>query len=306
MPSRTLFLAFVALLVGVSCKAESGRVFESSWTDLTGEPSRQQLFEKIKKASGHFKAIPQNFSFPEDAQFDTILNTERVFGIDVSHHNGGTLPLAKLREQKVDFVYAKATQGVKFKDPKFSYYWNELANLKPEQRPLRGAYHFLTAVDDGKEQAERFIQYVNLHGGIKKDDMPPCLDLEWDVVPHKNPDRWKGQSPDKILGSAIAWLQRTKELTGRTPLVYTAAEWWHERGMPNAKFDALKGYPIWIADYSKSGKALEKPGIINGRPQSLWQFADNAKLAAGYLEGLDANIFYGTREEFNREFGLSP
>ena len=135
--------------------------------------------------------------------------------------------------------------------------------------------------------------------------MPPCLDLEWDVAPN-NRDRWKGQSPDKILGSAIAWLRKTRELTGRTPLVYTARSWWLERGIPESTFEALKDYPIWIADYSRSHKGLEKPAIINGRTQSLWQFADDAKLITGYPGGrLDANIFYGSQEDFNREFGLS-
>lgn len=303
-------IAFIALLLSVSTKAENPKLFESSWSDLTDEqPSRQELFEKIKEASPGpvEKGMPRHFFFPKDAEFDTIRNVPRdkvVFGIDVSHHNSGKLDLVMLRNQHVDFVYAKATQGVKFKDPKFPYYWTELTNLKPKQKPLRGAYHFLTALDDGKEQAERFVQYVNLHGGIRPDDMPPCLDLEWDIV-RNNPDRWKGQSPDKILSSTIAWLQKTKELTGRIPLVYTARAWWLERGIPEAKFAALKDYPIWIADYSKSGKALEKPATINGRTQSLWQFADDAKLTAGYPNGkLDANIFYGSREAFNREFGL--
>jgi len=251
--------------------------------------------------------MPKKFSFPADAQRDTIRNVARnnvLFGIDVSHHDHDELPLGTLREQKVDFVYAKATQGVKFKDPTFAYYWKNLGDLKSSQRPLRGAYHFLTALDDGKEQAERFVEYVNLHGGIKNDDMPPCLDLEWDVPPgNPNKDRWSGQLPDKILGSVIAWLEKTKELTGRTPLVYTSAAWWHDR-IPEEKFVALKDYPIWIADYSKSGKATEKPAVINGRTQSLWQFADDAILNNGYPGKLDANIFYGSREAFNQEFGL--
>jgi lysozyme len=309
MPIRSSYTAFIILLVNASIRAEDAKPLESSWNDLIQEPSRQELFENIKKASGEqSKAIPTKFFFPNDVLFDTIRNEPRknvLFGIDISHHNEGTLPLAMLRERKVEFVYAKATQGLKFKDPKFSYYWSELDKLGVEQRPLRGAYHFLTAVDDGQQQAERFVEYVKLHGGIKKDDMPPCLDLEWDVVPN-NPDRWNGQPPDKILASALAWLQKTKELTGRTPLVYTSAAWWHERGIPDAKFAELKTYPIWIADYSKSGKASEKPAIINNRTQSLWQFADNAKLNSDYSGKLDANTFYGSRDDFNREFGLAP
>jgi lysozyme len=309
MPSRTRCIALIAFLLSAGIKAENPKLLESSWTDLTVEPSRQQLFESI--ASGPVeKAIPKSFFFPTDARIDTQSNRPRdnvVFGIDLSHHDRDDLNLAKLWEQKVEFVYAKATQGVKFKDGKFSHYWKEMANLKPGQRPLRGAYHFLTAQDDGKEQAERFVQYINLHGGMRADDMPPCLDLEWDFAPNdpSRSDRWKRQSPDKILTSVIAWLQKTKQLTGRTPLVYTARSWWLERGIPESKFAELKDYPIWIADYSKSHKGTEKPAIINGRTQSLWQFADDARLVDGYGGGLDASIFYGSPKDFNREFGLT-
>ena len=321
MNPRTPFVVATLVLLCVSAKAEDPKLSESSWVDLTEQPSRQQLFENVIKASlvedsrreilptpTDF-AIPKDFFFPEDARFDKIRNVARdkvIFGIDVSHHDSDKLNLAVLRLQKVDFVYVKATQGIKFKDPKFSSYWKTLADLEGEQRPLRGAYHFLSALDDGKTQAERFVQYVNLHGGFKKDDMPPCVDLEWDVT-SKNPDQWKGQSPDKILDNVIAWLRRTKELTGRIPLVYTARSWWIERGIPEAKLDMLKEYAIWIADYSRSHKASEKPAIINGRSQSLWQFADDAKLTLGYPGGaLDANVFYGSRDEFRKEFGLAP
>jgi lysozyme len=101
-----------------------------------------------------------------------------------------------------------------------------------------------------------------------------------------------------------AWLDRTKELTGRTPMIYTALAWWSDRKIPEADFDQFKEYPIWIADYSKSHKATEMPGIINKRKQTLWQFADDAKLTVGFKEGLDANLFYGTRADFNKAFGL--
>ena len=311
-------VTIIFVLLSVAAKAQDINSPESSWTDLTDQPSRKELFDNVIKASleedsRHHTppnlpsfAIPKDFFFPDDARFDKILNKPRdkaIFGIDISHHDEKPLNLGLLRLQKVDFVYVKATQGVKFKDSRFDYYWKALAGLSPEQRPLRGAYHFLSALDDGREQAERFVQYVSLHGGFQKDDLPPCMDLEWDVT-SKNPDQWKGQSPEKILDSVIAWLKRTKELTGRTPLVYTARSWWLERGIPESKFALLNEYPIWIADYSRSHKASEKPGILNGRTQSIWQFADDAKLTLGYTGTLDANIFYGSRDEFNKAFGV--
>lgn len=60
---------------------------------------------------------------------------------------------------------------------------------------------------------------------------------------------------------------------------------------------------VWIADYSRSRKAVEKPALINGRQQALWQFADDTLLRLGSGK-LDASIFYGSRDEFLSTFGI--
>jgi lysozyme len=289
--------------------------------EAAGPPARRQLFQNVIKASddedrAHGRtlapkdfAIPKDFFFPDDATFDVTAKKNRdntIFGIDVSHYDGKNLNLTALRQQKVDFVYAKATQGITFQDDAFERYWKGIAVLQGNIKVLRGAYHFLTAKDDAKEQAKHFVEFVNSKGGLKPDDMPPCVDLEWDVdIVNKIPDRWKGQSPDQILGSLIAWLKEAKALTGRTPIIYTARSWWLDRGIPKSKFDLLKDYNVWIADYSRSHKAIEKPALIDdSRQQSLWQFADDALLRIGYAGKLDASIFYGSRDEFLRTFGV--
>lgn len=225
---------------------------DQSSAEPAGPPARRQLFESVRKASYDADrvdgrtaatefAIPADFFFPEDATFDAIAKKKRdnaIFGIDVSHHDGKNFDLKALRQQKVDFVYAKATQGITFHDNAFERYWKGIAGLQDNVKVLRGAYHFLTANDDAKEQAKRFVEFVNSKGGLKPSDMPPCVDLEWDVdFVNKIPDRWKGQSPDQILGSLIAWLEETKALTGRTPVIYTARSWWLDRGIPESKFD---------------------------------------------------------------------
>jgi lysozyme len=204
------------------------------------------------------------------------------------------------------FVYAKATQGVAYKDSMFATYWDQLGALSVSQKVYRGAYHFLTAADSSTAQAGRFVDYVELHGGFKADDMPPCLDLEWDRT-STNPDRWKGQSPDDILQKALDWLKEVQRRTNRKPMVYTALSWWHDRGLPVEKIQLFKDYPIWVADYSRSHKASEQPSIIGGRKQDIWQFAEDARLTTGYPGGsLDANIYDGSLDQFRKDFNLPP
>jgi lysozyme len=287
------------------------------WKDLTDDVSRQILFSdeiipsRLEFDESHPSevipfALPKDFVFPEDARYDKIGNVERkntLFGIDISHWTG-PINVNNLKLQRVHFVYAKATQGTGFKDGMFKTYWSALGALPSEKKVYRGAYHFLTANDDPEKQAEKFVDFINLHGGIKPGDMPPCLDLEWDRT-STNPDRWTGQDPKSIISKAKKWLEFVEQKTGRTPIIYTAKSWWNSRGIDEKLIEELAKYPIWIADYSASHKASEKPGIINGKKQNIWQFADDATLSSGYKGGLDANIYYGNQEQFVKDFGLA-
>jgi lysozyme len=291
---------------------------ESDFKVLQDDPSRASLFEdeiiparlaedEVTNTGPISFAIPKEFWFPDDAKYDAILNKPRansIFGVDVSHHSG-SVNFKNFKVQKIDFVYVKATQGTGFKDGKFHKFWSDLAELPIDKRVYRGAYHFLSANGSAENQAKSFIDYMSINGGLKKDDMPPCVDLEWDRT-STNPDQWKGQNSDAIIEKTLKWLAIVEQKTGRKPIIYTARSWWRERIGPESKFSKLAGYDIWIADYSRSHKALEKPSVINGNVQAVWQFADNAFLSSGIApgKGIDANIFYGSMADFETRFGI--
>jgi lysozyme len=295
--------------------AQNAQPDEASWQPLTDQPSRAELFktEIIPRAlrenqdSGPTTlAIPPTFYFPDDANTDRIENKPRVksiFGIDISHHLSGNLDFSLLKAQRVSFVYCKATQGTTFKDAKFGKFWRDLGNLPASDRLPRGAYHFLSSDNPGKDQADRFLDYVRLQGDFKPGDLPPVLDLEWDVVPG-NPDRWRGRGKQYILDSVLGCLERIKQKTGKTPIIYTAKSWFGSETLPLSEFSRLADYPIWIADYNNRRKLSEKPDVPNGAKTLIWQFSDRALFATGYDGGLDASIFYGTEEEFKQAFGI--
>jgi lysozyme len=289
---------------------------EADWQVLTDDASREQLFEEYIKpsrteaeSSGDIVNppvsfnIPKEFFFPADALTDKANGNKPrgdvVFGIDISHHSD-TVDFTRLPQQKVGFVYVKATQGTGFKDGEFGDNWARLGQLPPHQ-VYRGAYHFLTAKGSAEDQAKSFLAYLKLHGS-RPDDLPPCMDLEWDVGKN-NPDQWKGHESE-IIPKALAFLTAVEKATGRTPVIYTARSWWRDRGLKESDFAKFDHFPIWIADYSTSHKAAEKPAVINGRTQTMWQFADDAFLTAGYKKKLDANIFYGTPQAFRASLGI--
>jgi lysozyme len=206
----------------------------------------------------------------------------------------------------VTFVYAKVSQGVTGKDAKFAEFWKRLGKLQKGHEVHRGAYHFLSSSTDAIAQANTFLTLLEQNGGLAATDMPPVLDLEWDSRRTDPTDQWKNHTADQILDKTMKWLEHVQKKTGRAPLVYTNSVWWRERIGSEQKFAALKGFPIWIADYSTSARAVEVPRVPNKTPWALWQFTDGALVGTTFKNGLDANIFKGSKKDFHAAFKVSP
>ncbi|WP_181175073.1 GH25 family lysozyme [Mesorhizobium sp. B2-6-1] len=279
---------------------------------LTDDASRQILFKRIIEAEEKEPDLPGkpfklngSFTFPQNAEVDDKKPREKsYFGVDISHHTNPSINFQNFKQQKISFVYAKATQGTKFKDGKFAEYYSALAELPSNRRLLRGAYHFLTAEGDGGDQADTFVNFVSSNGGFGDQDLPPVVDLEWDAW-KDNPDRWQNKTPDYIVGTALAFLNRVEERTGKVPMLYTTVSWWKERNIPVAEFKKFSHFKLWIADYSKSSRAVEAPSVFPNSTWHIWQFTSSARVTSGYSKALDANIFKGTPEEFKKFFGVA-
>ncbi|MBM2716198.1 hypothetical protein JQK88_34585 [Mesorhizobium caraganae] len=314
---RQLLITAAGTLATSSAAVSFAQAKAPRLADLTDQPSRSDLYEwitniaiaklqpddDVDNTGGAY--IPGDFTFPDDSTKDPKTGLDRVdyhWGVDVSHYSG-RVDLRSLRDDKnIKFVYIKATQGTQFKDKKFAGFWSQVKALPkhPTNTLRRGAYHFLAAGKNGAAQADTFLNFVNSHGGIEKTDMPPVLDLEWDIARPAGPDRWKDYSPDTILESVKAWCAKVQEQTKRVPVIYTANAWWRERGIAPKRISELSDYGIWIADYSRSGQASEDPKVPGGAKWKLWQFSDKAKVGDAYKGGLDANVFKGTHDEFER------
>ncbi|WP_170967884.1 GH25 family lysozyme [Rhizobium phaseoli] len=309
-------LALIASSLAIADDISSSKL---NWEPLQDDISRAELFSYVVKARIEEGAIPPgaegpvsaplkgNFTFPHDANIDDATGLRRVdsiFGIDISHYTDSSLDLSSLRRQKVEFVYAKATQGTKYGDNKFPEYWRVLADQPPNLRVLRGAYHFLSASGDGRAQADSFLQYVEKAGGFQPNDLPPCVDLEWDVSKLGQPDRWLARSPDEIIDITLGWLQRVEAATGKIPMIYTNKAWWHSAIKSEAKFTRLEHYKIWIADYSGSNRVIEIPAVPNRVNAHVWQFTASSHLA-NYSKDLDANIYKGSRDQFAIDMQVS-
>jgi lysozyme len=280
---------------------------DSSWKLLTenDDVSRGALFEQFAKTAQAAEpatfAFPSSFHFALNALRDTHGNDRKseIFGIDISHWEGTNFPFDDVKGQSVSFVYTKATQGTNFADPTFDHNWKTLGGLAADKKVPRGAFHFLSSDPSmtGKAQADRFVDYVNLHGKFLDGDLRPALDLEWDVTCGdrvKCPDRWltNHRTPAEITQTTADFVNEVNARTGRKILLYTNKSFLKDVHIDSTQF--LQQMPatvkIWIFDLDGHDNNIELPNPANNLPNVLWQFTFSGDLP-GFGKKFDVDVF---------------
>ncbi len=211
-----------------------------------------------------------------------------VPGIDVSYWNSG-IDWPKVRATGLRFVFIKATEADYYADPTFDDNWlgAKSAGL------LRGAYHFFRSNVDGKKQAKKFIDYVR---SMNDDgELPPVLDLE----------THDGQSKDRVIARAKAWLDEVEAAFGRKPLIYSGQyflqDYFSEAGGGPPAW--AKDYPLWLAQYPNTYTEGQQPSLPRGWFRwTFWQYSEKGRLN-GINANVDLNVFNGTLEELYKFAG---
>lgn len=307
-PTRRSLIAMTTTLI--ACKSAFAQNATDNTNDiefLDDDPSRASLFreyieipaENALSQPGNAFALPKSFLFPKHTRKDDKGKDRdnQHFGVDISHHNGVDIDFSVFKSvNNIAFCYVKAGQGSR-QDKRFPANWSALGSLNSDKAIYRGAYFFLSSSSSGANQGRVFAKIL---GKLRPTDMPPVLDLEWDVVPG-NADLWRGRRPSDIIDQTISCLETIEKETGRRPMVYTAGSWLQERIGSHEQISRLMPYNIWIADYSKSSLGKEVPRST-GLKQVLWQFTDRSQLDSGYEATMDASVFHGTAADFRETF----
>ena len=66
----------------------------------------------------------------------------KIYGIDISMYQGKEVGEIHKKNDSLGFIICKATEGITYTDPDFSYNWK---NIK-EKSFIRGAYHFYRSI----------------------------------------------------------------------------------------------------------------------------------------------------------------
>lgn len=211
-------------------------------TVLTTSSNRINKIEKVEKTTTEFK---------------------RVKGIDVSHFNGD-IDWETIKSQDITFAYAKATEGLDYKDSKFDQNWT---NMK-ESSIIRGAYHFYVAKDDPVKQAEFFIKVV---GELEGNDMPIMLDLEGQNI--------GGLSIEIYQKNVQKWLDLVEDHFKVQPIIYTNKPF-GDKYLNKTKFS---NYKLWIAEYCEHAPLI--PIAWKEKGWYIWQCT-----AHDTFKGLSGNV----------------
>jgi len=190
-------------------------------------------------------------------------------GIDVSHHQGA-VDWPRVAAAGHTFAFAKATEGISFRDSRFAQNWAGMAAA----RLVRGAYHFLSPTSDPVLQARAFVSAIGDPRGSLT-----ALDVETTA---------SGGKPNGAMAHKFA--DEFRRLTGGHPLVvYTGRWYWRDTiGNPHG---ADIG-PLWHSAYSGS------PGALYGGWDrfALWQWTSSG-VVPGVAGRCDVNHFFGERND---------
>ena len=100
-----------------------------------------------------------------------VNESRNTIGVDVSSYQAD-IDMNKLKEQNIQFIYIKATEGSSGQDSRFAENWENAKHAGL----LSGAYHFFSFDSDGKTQAENFIKMV---GPDLRGRLLPVVDVEY-------------------------------------------------------------------------------------------------------------------------------
>ncbi|MBC8753357.1 hypothetical protein H2O64_01660 [Kordia sp. YSTF-M3] len=198
-----------------------------------------------------------------------------VYGIDISMFQGNEMNTLSKQKDSLDFIICKATEGVTYTDPKFSYNWKTIK----EKSFVRGAYHFYRSEDDPISQAANFLNAI---ATIDPTDLPPIIDFEEAGID-------ASQSVPDVQSNLKIFINEIEKKLKRTPIIYTDIP----VGNKYLNDASFAKYPLWIANYD--GKETpDLPDTWKEKGWKMWQKSDHYK-TDGTTDDFD--VFNGSLQD---------
>ncbi|MEM9667467.1 MAG: GH25 family lysozyme [Pseudomonadota bacterium] len=191
-------------------------------------------------------------------------------GVDVAHYQGH-IDWAELAGDDTAFAYIKATEGVSLIDPRFEDNWAGARRVGL----LRGAYHFFTSCQTGRDQAQHFLAVVPDSDGV----LPPVLDVE-----QNKPCTDYADTDLPMTDAVTEFLDAVEAERGVRPVIYTNKRFYNEHFSGSLAHEAY-----WLR--SLNGEPDYGPGSW-----LFWQYTDKGR-RRGISGSVDLNVFAGNAEK---------
>ncbi|RLQ91621.1 GH25 family lysozyme [Falsibacillus albus] len=194
-------------------------------------------------------------------------------GIDVSHWND-VQDWKKVKDDGIEFVYIKATEGIDFVDPKLSDYYNGAK----EAGLLIGFYHFARPKDyqTTMKEAKNFIQHTKAFDA----DLPYVYDIEVS----------EGLSAQQITSLAQVWLKEVENKLGDV-MIYSYSYF-----QKQYLLEDLTKYSLWIAHYD-----TPEPSFSRWKEYKCWQSSDKGSVS-GINGQVDIDILKGGLDMAKKDY----
>jgi lysozyme len=185
-----------------------------------------------------------------------------INGIDVSDHQKKIDWVAVKGDANCQFVIAQATEGLTITNDTFK---RNHDGCEAQGIPF-GAYHFFYAKDDGKAQAEFFLNFIDgLEGKLL-----PMVDVEHDSLAG-----FHGTPADLIKRlKAFDTAVRASLPAGKLPLIYFGLDFWKTY---LGGYDGFSGHPAWPAA-NNSDLTLDMSGT-GWSTWTIWQWTSSGRIA---------------------------
>ncbi len=248
----------------------------------------------------------------------------RIHGADISrwqHPNDAQIDFTKMYAAGLRFVFIKASDTRDTADQLALKYVAMDHNAAQAAGIYTGFYHYAVLPDvtdpedikkDALAQAQKVVWRLASLGGYGERDLPYALDLENKCVRLSTSGACqKYATRSAVTLWATTFLASVKEKTGRTPLLYSYANFLESSMSRSAE---LAKYPLWLAQYAiDPANPINQPGLksigcyvhswtgANCDSQwTVWQYT-SCGIADKYgVPGsrLDLNVFRGTPYAF--------
>lgn len=207
--------------------------------------------------------------------------------VDISHYE--VIDAQGFKDALSDGIWGvicKATQGTSYKDDKFDRF---MINAKAAGL-LAGAYHFATG-DDPIKQVDHFLDVV-------KPGTDTLLALDFERNPNGN---------TMSIKQAVTFLREIEGRLGRKAVIYSGNDLKEQLGdLTSTDRAYICSHRLWLAQYTSKPKLP-----IGFLAYWIWQYTGDglgpsphwcAGIKCPGSEGLDLNVYNGSRALFNKEW----